>query len=95
MNRNGKTMEQPSETPEEIVGLLGNIDNRPDIRAVQERQVSEIESLIASEKRKLVSDLRMEILKKAEIMNNEGNATGIRCATTLISLAIALRNKYE
>ena len=46
MTRNGKTMEQPSETPEEIVALLGNIANRPDIRAIQERQVQEIKLLI-------------------------------------------------
>jgi hypothetical protein len=46
VNRNGKSFEQPSETPEEIVGLLGNIGNRPDIRAVQERQVKEIQKLI-------------------------------------------------
>jgi hypothetical protein len=33
-------------TPEEIVGLIGNIANRPDIRAVQERQVKEIKALL-------------------------------------------------
>lgn len=46
-NRNGKTFDQPSETPEEVVYLIGNIANRPDIRAVQERQVREIKELIA------------------------------------------------
>lgn len=33
-------------TPEEIVALIGNIGNRPDIREVQERQVKEIEALM-------------------------------------------------
>lgn len=33
-------------TPEEIVALIGNIGNRPDIREVQERQVKEIEALV-------------------------------------------------
>lgn len=33
-------------TPEEIVGLIGNIGNRPDIRKVQEKQVEEIYKLV-------------------------------------------------
>lgn len=45
-SRNGKSFEQSSETPEEIVGLIGNIANRPDIREVQERQIKEIQYLI-------------------------------------------------
>lgn len=33
-------------TPEEIVALIGNIANRPDLRETQERQVREIKALI-------------------------------------------------
>ena len=47
VTRNGKKFEDPSETPEEIVGLIGNIGNRPDIREVQKRQVEEIKRLVA------------------------------------------------
>lgn len=68
-NRNGKTFDQPSETPEEIVYLIGNIANRPDIRAVQERQVREIKTLIAKEhpkKEKDVLDMTPEEVKEWE-----------------------------
>ena len=37
-------------TPEEIVALIGNISNRPDIRETQERQVREIKALISEVK---------------------------------------------
>ena len=33
-------------TPEEIVALIGNIGNRPDLGKVQERQVEEIYKLV-------------------------------------------------
>lgn len=33
-------------TPEEIVALIGNIGNRPDLSAIQERQVEEIYKLV-------------------------------------------------
>lgn len=36
-------------TPEEIVGLIVNFANRPDLREVQERQIREIKELIAKE----------------------------------------------
>jgi hypothetical protein len=43
-------------TPEEIVGLIGNIANRPDIREVQARQTREIHALLSTY-RKAVEDL--------------------------------------
>lgn len=33
-------------TPKQIVALIGNIANRPDLRAIQERQVAEINALV-------------------------------------------------
>jgi hypothetical protein len=39
-------------TPEQIVGMIGNIANRPDIQEVQERQIYEIKKLLEAEKRK-------------------------------------------
>lgn len=45
-HRNGKSYGETSTTPEEIVALIGNIANRPDIWEVQERQVKEIYALI-------------------------------------------------
>jgi len=62
-------------TPEEIVGLIGNIANRQDIREIQERQIEEIYSLvkefedIAKEWRKGYLDL--EIKHKVKVANLE------------------------
>ncbi len=36
-------------TPEEIVALIGNIANRPDLREAQERQIREINLLIKTQ----------------------------------------------
>lgn len=36
-------------TPEEIVGLIGNIANRADIREVQARQIAEIKEFAATQ----------------------------------------------
>lgn len=49
-DRNGKSFEEPSETPEEIVGLIVNLANRPDLHEIQERQIREIKILIARER---------------------------------------------
>lgn len=97
MERNGKKFEDPSETPEEIVGLIGNIGNRPDIRDVQERQVREIKSLIAAEKMDRAGALinvRKSMIDKAEKLNNEGTASGTRCATILLVFARELADVY-
>lgn len=61
MSRNGKKFKEVSETPEEVVQLIGNIANRPDLREVQKRQVKEIENLIDlarwDEKNKMIANM--------------------------------------
>lgn len=71
ISRNGKDFSTPSDTPEEIVALIGNIANRSDVREVQERQIKEIREYAAGEIFKLAdhfndmidgSDVRDEIV---------------------------------
>lgn len=56
LHRNGKPFEWPSETPEEIVGLIGNFANRPDLREIQERQIKEIKALIKKARKDALND---------------------------------------
>lgn len=44
-------------TPEEIVYLIENIGNRPDIRLVQERQVLEIKRALLIERGKTIDEI--------------------------------------
>jgi len=77
-------------TPEEIVGLIGNIANRPDIREVQERQVKEIRALILAERKacsEIASSMSVGWYKSGE------EQAGI--ATANVSYFIDQRTKYE
>jgi len=47
--RNKKAVEELSEIPEEIVSLIINLTNRPEIRIIQEQQVREIRAYAANE----------------------------------------------
>jgi hypothetical protein len=70
MNRNQKKYEDASETPEEIVGLIGNFANRPDIRSVQERQVREIKTLILSHIDRISKAIDTNLKRSVEYLDN-------------------------
>jgi len=55
-------LDKPVGTPEEIVGLIGNIGNRPDQREVQQHQVNAIKEYAA----KAVEEFAKEVATKAE-----------------------------
>ncbi len=63
-------------TPEEIVGLIGNIANRNDLRDVQEKQIREIHSLIEKYK-KAVDDLVFICENYADFSNGNTDEYGI------------------
>lgn len=93
MERNGKKFEDPSETPEEIVGLLGNFGNRPDCRTVQERQVKEIKALM-KEARDLINTFPIGHTRSCSFDNSSGDE-GDYCDCGLRERRISIRKFLE
>jgi len=68
-HRNGKKYADQSETPEEVVALIGNIGNRKDIRDIQERQIKEIKALVLSHMKRIEREIETNIMPSVEYLD--------------------------
>lgn len=94
--RNGKAFEEPSETVEEIVGLIVNFANRPDLREVQERQVREIKALVKQARIDALDDAsRICQRLQVESMVTQKPMIGAMSAGVLIEELIEMERRDE